>query len=54
MEPIGSLPHSQGLSIKPYHETNQPISHIDTYFFKIPSICPPIQVSKAYYAMLQI
>ena len=29
------MPHSQGLSSNPYLESNQFISHIDTYFCKI-------------------
>ena len=38
MEPGGSMPHSQGLSNKPYPEPNQPKSpRIDTYLFKVHS-----------------
>ena len=35
MEPGGSMPHSQGLSINSYPEPNQPIPLIDTYLFKV-------------------
>ena len=37
MEPVCSMPHSQGLSNNSYPEPNQPNPHIDTYFFTIHS-----------------
>ena len=37
MQPVGSMPHSQGLSNNPYSEPTNPIPVIDTYFFKIHS-----------------
>ena len=37
MEPVGSRPHSQGLSNNSYPEPNQPNSRTDTYLFKVHS-----------------
>ena len=44
MEPRDSMPHSQGLSNNPYPESNHPIPHIDTYFFKVIRILSPNNV----------
>ena len=63
MEPGGSMPHSQGLSNKPYPEPNQTNPHIDTYLFKVhsnivlpstPRPCFEVSVDSSYIKFIAV